>query len=69
MEIMLIGPGRTLGYGVFKNIEELKPAHCGTFSHDGLKIHKYWSVKAQEHIDSFEETVEKVNFLVCFGFM
>ncbi|HAQ63873.1 MAG TPA: asparagine synthase (glutamine-hydrolyzing) [Ruminococcaceae bacterium] len=64
MEIILIGPGRTLGCGVFKNIEELKPAYCGTFSQDGLKIHKYWSVKAQEHIDSFEETVEKVNFLV-----
>ena len=64
MEIMLIGPGRTLGYGVFNDICELKPAECGYFSKDGLEIHSYWSIKAREHIDSFEETVEKVNFLV-----
>ncbi len=37
-EIMLIGPGRTPGCGVFKGIEEIKPAFCGTYSHDGLKL-------------------------------
>lgn len=64
MELMLIGPGRTLGYGVFKDIYELKPAHCGIFSKNGLSIERYWDLKAKKHTDSFETTVEKVRYLV-----
>ena len=40
MEIMLIGPGRTPGYGVFKGVEELKPACCGFFDENGLRLHE-----------------------------
>lgn len=63
-EIMLIGPGRTPGYGVFKNIKELKPAHYAIYDGNRLKIKKYWDVTAAEHTDSFETTVEKVRYLV-----
>lgn len=63
-EIIFIGPGRTPGCGVFKNINEVKPATCGTFSKDGLKFWKYWVLKDKENRDSFDETVEKVRYLV-----
>ncbi len=63
-EIMLLGPGRTPGCGVFKNINELAPATCGYFSKDGLKTHKYWRLEDKEHTDSLDETIEKVRFLV-----
>ena len=63
-EIMFIGPGRTPGCGVFKNINELKPACCGYYNKSGIKIKKYWTLKDKEHTDSFDETVEKVRFLV-----
>ncbi|MBQ8783042.1 MAG: asparagine synthase (glutamine-hydrolyzing) [Clostridia bacterium] len=63
-EIMLIGPGRTPGYGVFKGIAEIRPAHCGTFSQNGLKIRPYWQLISREHTDNFEQTAEKVRFLV-----
>ncbi len=63
-EIMLIGPGRTPGCGVFKGIEEVKPAHYLFFDNRGLYHYKYWSVESREHTDSFKETVEKVRFLV-----
>lgn len=63
-EIMLIGPGRTPGCGVFAGVEEIRPACCAFYDKDGLKIRKYWDVKAQEHTDTFEQTVEKVRFLV-----
>ncbi len=63
-EIMLIGPGRTPGYGVFKGIEEVRPAHCGTYSKQGLKIRPYWQLISREHKDNFEQTAEKVRFLV-----
>lgn len=63
-EIMLTGPGRTPGYGVFKGIWEIRPAHFAFYDRNGLKIRKYWDVEAKEHRDSFDETVEKVRFLV-----
>lgn len=63
-EIMLIGPGRTPGCGVFKGISEIRPANCAFYDKNGLKIWKYWDVEAKEHTDSFEQTVEKVRFLV-----
>ncbi|MBR2952778.1 MAG: asparagine synthase (glutamine-hydrolyzing) [Clostridia bacterium] len=63
-EIMFIGPGRTPGCGVFKNINELKPACCGYYNKSGIKIKKYWTLKDKEHTDNFDETVQKVRFLV-----
>ncbi len=63
-EIMFVGPGRTAGCGVFKDIKEIKPACCGYYSKSGIKIKKYWTLKDRVHKDSFEETVEKVRFLV-----
>lgn len=64
MEIMLIGPGRTPGYGVFKGIEELKPAHCGFFDEQGLRIYEYWRLEDREHTETFAQTAEHVRFLV-----
>ena len=63
-EIMFIGPGRTPGCGVFKDIQELKPACCGYYNKTGIRIRKYWTLNDKEHKDSFNETVEKVRYLV-----
>ena len=63
-EIMFIGPGRTPGCGVFEGINELKPACWGIYSKNGIKIRKYWTLRDQEHKESFNETVEHVKFLV-----
>ena len=63
-ELLFVGPGRTPGCGVFRDISELKPGQCGTFSADGLHIETYWRLKDRIHTDSFEETAERVRFLV-----
>ena len=63
-ELMLIGPGRTPGYGVFKGINEIKRGHLAYFDKDGLRIEKYWDVTAKKHTDSKDLTIEKVRFLV-----
>ncbi|WP_191562363.1 asparagine synthase (glutamine-hydrolyzing) [Metabacillus idriensis] len=63
-EVFGLGPSRTPGVGVFKGINELRPAHAMTFSKEGLKVWRYWNVKSQHHRDSFEETVDRVGFLV-----
>lgn len=63
-EIMFIGPGRTPGYGVFKDINELKPACYGYYTKSGIKIYKYWTLKDKDHNDTLEQTIEKVRELV-----
>lgn len=63
-EIMLIGPGRTPGYGVFRRIAELPPAHYAVLSADGLSIARYWELCDKPFTDSLEQTVEQVRYLV-----
>lgn len=62
-EVFGLGPSRSPGSGVFKGIEELRPAHALKFTRDGLKIWRYWNVQSAAHEDSLDETVEKVKFL------
>lgn len=63
-EIMLIGPGRIPGDGVFKNIFELKPGHFAVFNEYGLRLFKYWSLEAKEHTENTAGTLEHTRFLV-----
>ena len=63
-ELMLIGPGRTPGYGVFQNIYELPPATCAVYNEYGLRPKKYWSLKPSEHRENLEQTIEHTRFLV-----
>jgi asparagine synthase (glutamine-hydrolysing) len=63
-EVFGLGPSRSPGQGVFKGVKELRPGHALTFSRNGLKVWRYWNVKSEKHLDSFEDTVEKVRSLV-----
>lgn len=63
-QILLIGPGRIPGSGVFKNILELMPGCCGYYSGGNWRWWRYWKLMDREHRDSFEETAESVRFLV-----
>ena len=63
-QLILTGPGRTPGHAVFKDIYEIKPGHCGTYSKKGLHLHRYWSLVDHQHTDNFSQTVENVRYLV-----
>ena len=63
-ELFLIGPGRTPGYGIFKGVYELEPGCCGYFYAGKWSWNRYWKLLDREHTDSFNETVEKVRYLV-----
>lgn len=63
-EILLIGPGRTPGNGVFKGICELEPGCYGYYACGKWNWKRYWKLRDREHRDSFEQTVEKVRCLV-----
>lgn len=63
-ELMLIGPGRTQGFGVFQNIHELPPATYAVFNEHGLRTKKYWVLQAHEHLETTAQTIEHTRYLV-----
>ncbi|GHU82379.1 hypothetical protein AGMMS50284_4150 [Clostridia bacterium] len=63
-EIFFVGPGRSSGFGVFKNIKELLPGECATYNNGVLKKSRYFSLTAEPHTDSKEETIEHTRFLL-----
>ena len=62
-EIFGLGPSRTPGHGVFRDIKELRPAHALTLSAKGLKIWRYWNVMSEPHTASLAETAEQIQYL------
>ncbi len=63
-EVFGIGPARTAGVGVFKDIHELKPGESAVFDQDGLHTYTYFNLESYEHPDSYEETVRHVRDLM-----
>jgi len=63
-EILLLGPGRTPGCGVFRGIEELEPGCWGIYEDGKLSVHRYWGLRDREHRETFQETAENVRELV-----
>ena len=63
-EILLLGPGRTPGCGVFRGIGEVRPGWCGYYQQGKLELTRYWQLRDREHRESFEETAESVRYLV-----
>lgn len=63
-EIFSIGPARTSGCGVYKNIHEVLPGHFLCCTRSGNRQEAYWKLESHVHTDSFEETVEKTGFLL-----
>lgn len=63
-EIFGLGPARTPGCGVFKDIHELLPGHYMVYSEGGLRDIRYWALEAGEHSDDYKETVDRVSYLV-----
>lgn len=63
-DLLFLGPGRTPGYGVFRNVYEVLPGCCGTYDEMGLRQWAYWRLEDGEFHDSFEECTEKTRFLL-----
>ena len=63
-QLLLLGPGRIPGSGVFRGIQELEPGECAYFQKGKLQRKFYWRLRDREHRESFEETAECVRYLV-----
>ncbi|MDD5884366.1 MAG: asparagine synthase (glutamine-hydrolyzing) [Firmicutes bacterium] len=63
-QLILLGPGRLPGSGVFQGIREIEPGHYAIYQEGRLKITQYWKLRDREHTENFAETVEHVRWLV-----
>ncbi|MGV3489559.1 MAG: asparagine synthase (glutamine-hydrolyzing) [Tuberibacillus sp.] len=62
-EVFGLGPSKTPGHGIYKNIMDLRPAHALSFSRKGLKVWRYWNVKSKPHRETLDETIDHVGNL------
>ena len=63
-QIILLGPGRIPGSGVFKDIKELEAGTMAYWDGERLEIRRYWSLKDREHHDDLDTSIERVRELV-----
>ncbi|TDQ42083.1 asparagine synthase (glutamine-hydrolyzing) [Aureibacillus halotolerans] len=62
-EVLALGPSRTPGSGVFRDINELRPAHYAIWTKEGLKVKRYWNVVSKSHFEDVHETSRHVRSL------
>lgn len=63
-QLLLLGPGRKPGSGVFRDIKELEPGWYAFFEAGVFCPTQYWKLKDRKHLESFEETAQNVCYLV-----
>ncbi|MBQ4900607.1 asparagine synthase (glutamine-hydrolyzing) [Paenibacillus sp. Marseille-P2973] len=63
-EIFVVGPARTPGHGIYRNMHELRPGHVMIFSRAGLRSYAYWKLEAEPHADSVDETAANIRTLL-----
>ena len=63
-QLILLGPGRLPGSGVFQGIHEIEPGHFGFYQDGRMAVTQYWKLRDREHRESFADTVEQVRYLV-----
>lgn len=69
-EIFSLGPARTLGKGGFAGMKEVMPGQyitltpCSNAPYFDCEARNFWTLQARPHTDSYEQTVEKVSWLV-----
>lgn len=56
MQIMLLGPAREVGNGIFRDIKDIPAACCAWYDKNGFSLKRYWRLKAEHHTEDFETT-------------
>ncbi|CAM4360631.1 asparagine synthase (glutamine-hydrolyzing) [Paenibacillus tarimensis] len=63
-EIFIIGPARTPGQGVYRELTELRAGQCLTVDRSGVRVQTYWKLESQPHEDDVQTTASKVGELL-----
>lgn len=63
-EIFMLGPAKTIGKTVFKDIKELSPASYIKLHKGEIESRKYWELEAQPFNDNEAGAIEQTHYLV-----
>lgn len=63
-DIFVLGPSRTPGNGIYKNVFELKPSEYLIMNKSHIIAKKYWSLMSMPHEDNEEDTIEHLYYLI-----
>ncbi|RDI36901.1 asparagine synthase (glutamine-hydrolyzing) [Falsibacillus pallidus] len=63
-EVFGLGPMRTPGKAIFKDIEEVRAGHYMIFSKEDQQTKQYWKLESKEHTDDVDKTVETIQSLL-----
>lgn len=63
-EIFAIGPARTPGHGIYRNMFELKPGHYMWVTRSGTSNRAYWQLESKPHTDDLDTTIETIRTLL-----
>ncbi|RLQ93834.1 asparagine synthase (glutamine-hydrolyzing) [Falsibacillus albus] len=63
-EVFALGPMRTPGVGVFKDIEEVRAGHYMIITEEKTETKQYWQLESQEHRDDVDTTVSKIRSIL-----
>ena len=64
VELFALGPAHSPGKTYFKDVYELKAGYYGIYKNNTLKIEKYWDLKEKKMLDSDEDVIDNIKFLV-----
>jgi len=63
-EIFMLGPAKTIGNGVFRDISELPPASYLIYKNGNISISQYWKLVAEKSDETVSQAAEHTHFLV-----
>lgn len=63
-EIFMLGPAKTIGKAIFRDISELAPAHYMVYKNGEIRISQYWKLEAKENHETAYEAIEHTYSLV-----
>ncbi len=64
IEMFALGPAHSPGKTYFKDIYELEAGHYAYFKDGKLEIKKYWDLIEKKNIDSDDEVIQNIKYLV-----
>jgi asparagine synthase (glutamine-hydrolysing) len=59
-ELLTLGPTRTPGHGVIRNVRELLPGQLLRATPAGIRLHRYWQLQADEHGQDLDGTAHSL---------
>ena len=62
--ILLLGPARTPGDGVFREVKEVLPGQYLVYEPDSIQTCDYWTLQAAPHPDNEAQTIEHTRALI-----